>query len=340
MITFRTREKADMNSSCSTTESRFRRRFRLGSWLLALACLLFATSLPAAQLDKPKGKGFASPQAAVSALVEAARRADAQALLAILGPDAKDIVFSGDSVEGRREAANFVRSYDEKHLLKMTSPTSASLMIDKDGWTFPIPIVKIDRQWYFDVEAGKEELINRRIGRNELTAIQVMQAYVNAQLEYASKDRDGDGILEFAQKIKSDPGQKNGLYWPVKEGEAPSPFGPLIARAASEGYQHSDAGPQPYHGYYFKIVTRQGPNAPGGAYDFVVNGNMILGFGMIAYPAKYGVSGIMTFAVNQQGVIYECDLGEKTAEIINKMAKYNPDEHEWRKVSDKYLDFD
>jgi len=165
----------------------------------------------------------------------------------------------------------------------------------------------------------------------------VLLAYVNAQLEYASRDRDGDGILEYAQKIRSDPGKKNGLYWPVKPGEEPSPFGPMIAQAAAEGYQASDQ-PQPYHGYYFKIITRQGKNAPGGAYDYIVNGNMILGFGMIAWPARYGVSGIMTFAVNQEGVIYQCDLGEKTSEIIQKMVKYNPDEHVWRKVSQRDME--
>ena len=165
-----------------------------------------------------------------------------------------------------------------------------------------------------------------------------MLAYVEAQLEYASEDRDGDGVLEYAQKIKSDPGKKNGLYWPVKEGEKASPFGPFIAKAASEGYHGDTDEPQPYNGYYYKVVTRQGKNAPGGAYDYIVNGNMILGFGLLAYPAKYGVSGIMSFAVNQEGVVYESDLGDKTADIVNKVVKYNPEDHLWRKVSNQDID--
>jgi len=312
---------------------------RLGALFLVLLLFQFVVAGPlsAKSSTTPQGQGFSSPEAAVKALVEAARKVDSDALLKILGDNALDLVFSGDTVEGRQEAENFVQGYDKKHQLRKISENEVELLIGEDDWPFPIPVIKVGDKWYFDVEAGREELLNRRIGRNELTAIQVMLAYVNAQLEYASKDRDGDGILEYAQKIKSDPGQKNGLYWPVKPGEDPSPFGPLIARAAAEGYETSDQ-PQPYHGYYFKIITRQGKNAPGGAYDYIVNGNMVLGFGMIAWPARYGVSGIMTFAVNQEGVVYECDLGEKTSEIIHKLVKYNPDEHVWRKVSPRDME--
>jgi hypothetical protein len=305
--------------------------------VLVMVPFLMAGPVLAKSSVKPQGEGFSSPEAAVKALVEAARKADSQAILKVLGDNALDLVFSGDTVEGKTEAENFVKHYQEKHLLRKLSESEYELLIGADGWPFPIPVIKVGDKWYFDVEAGREELLNRRIGRNELTAIQVLLAYVNAQLEYASRDRDGDGILEYAQKIRSDPGKKNGLYWPVKPGEEPSPFGPMIAQAAAEGYQASDQ-PQPYHGYYFKIITRQGKNAPGGAYDYIVNGNMILGFGMIAWPARYGVSGIMTFAVNQEGVIYQCDLGEKTSEIIQKMVKYNPDEHVWRKVSQRDME--
>ncbi len=314
-----------------------------GCWtglVMAFFLLQFMAAGPvlARSSTAPQGQGYDSPAAAVAALVEAARRADPDALLVVLGDNSQDLVFSGDAVEGRQERENFVANYDRKHLLRKQSDTEFELVVGEDDWPFPIPLIKVGEKWYFDVEAGRDELLNRRIGHNELAAIQVMLAYVNAQLEYASQDRDGDGILEYAQKIRSDPGQKNGLYWPVKPGEKPSPFGPLVARAASEGYSKTSDQPQPYDGYYFKIVTRQGKNAPGGAYDYVVNGNMILGFGMIAYPARYGVSGIMTFAVNQAGVVYECDLGEQTSEIIHKLVKYNPDEHVWRKVSKRDME--
>jgi hypothetical protein len=303
--------------------------------------LLLLTPLPgwsAAPSVTPKGQAFASPEAAVTALVEAARKAEPQAILAILGEDAKDLVFSGDSVDGKQEAANFVVGYEEFHALqKDASGKRVVLVLGEEKWPFPIPVIEVGGKWYFDVASGREELLFRRIGRNELTAIQVMQAYVNAQLEYAAKDRDGDGVLEYAQKIKSDPGKQNGLYWPIAEGEDPSPFGPLVAQAETEGYDKDKGEMQPYHGYYFRIVTRQGKNAPGGAYDYVVNGNMVLGFGMIAWPAKYGISGIMTFAVNQAGVIYQCDLGPETDKIIREIVKYNPDEHVWVKVSEQDL---
>lgn len=316
--------------------------FKCLLFLMTVAILLTGSPLTAKALMETQGKGFNSPQQAVSSLAAAVRRVDRTGILAILGSGAQDLVFSGDEVESKAEAADFTRAYDEKHRIKMNSATSATLMIGDDNFIYPIPVIKVGRQWYFDVAAGREELLDRRIGQNELAVIQVMLAYVEAQLEYASQDRDGDGVLEYAQRIKSSPGKKDGLFWPVKEGEKVSPFGPLIAKAASEGY-HGDSHQSqshPYNGYYYRIVTRQGKNAPGGAYDYIVNGNMILGFGLLAWPAKYGVSGIMTFAVNQEGVIYESDLGEETDDIINKLIKYNPDEHVWRKVSDQDIDYD
>lgn len=314
-----------------------------GLWFMALAVMIFTimnVSDGFAEKSSPqdqKGQGFNSPEAAVSTIVAAVREYDAAKALAILGPDAEEIIFSGDKVEGKEGAADFVRKYDEKHRLEIVSPTSATLIIGNDDWPFPIPVVKSGKSWFFNVAAGKEEILNRRIGEHELNVIQVMQAYVEAQLEYASKDRDGDGVREFAQQIKSDEGRKNGLYWPVKEGEELSPFGPLIAEVRSEGDDVNSNKPQPYNGYYYKLVTRQGEKAPGGAYDYVVNGNMILGFGLVAYPAKYGASGIMTFAVNQEGIVYEVDLGEKTVEIVTGKIKYNLDKS-WQKVSDLDLD--
>ncbi len=282
------------------------------------------------------GKAFESPEAAVAALISAVRKLDAKQVLKILGPDAKDIIFPGDKVQAKKSVQKFLDKYDEKHKIELDKSGTATLFLGKEEWPYPIPIVKVDGKWYFDTKTGREEIVNRRIGANELMAIKVLEAYVQAQLEYASKDRDGDGILEFAQKILSDKGKKNGLYWPAKAGEEQSPFGPLIAAAAAEGYQKTSEKPVPFHGYYFKILKRQGKNAPGGAYDYVVNGNMVLGFGMIAYPAKYGVSGIMTFAVNQQGIIYEIDLGPQTAEIVNHKMAFNLDK-KWHKVSERFL---
>ena len=315
----------------------------------SLACLFLVVSLTSVILCGPvsagnhgqaKGTGFSSPQIAVKTLANAARQANTEAMFSILGNDAKDIIFSGDEIESKSELEKFAHSIDEKHKIEMITPTSAQLIIGDDDWVFPIPIIRYDKSWYFDVAAGRDELLNRRIGSNELSVIQVMLAYVNAQLEYASQDRDGDGVREYAQKIKSDSGKKNGLYWAVAEGEKESPFGPFIAQAEREGYLADDKAdePQPYNGYYYKLITQQGKNAPGGAYDYVVNGNMILGFGLLAYPAKYGVSGIMTLVVNQEGVVYESDLGKKTVEIINQTLKYNPEDHIWRKVDDQYLE--
>ena len=286
---------------------------------------------------QPKGQGFESPQKAVSALIAAVQKLDVKQTLKILGPDAKDIIFSGDEVQSKKSVAKFLRKYNEKHKIEFLKPGKAILYLGKEEWPYPVPIINVKNKWYFDTHAGREEIVNRRIGANELMAIKVLEAYVEAQLEYAGKDRDGDGILEFAQKIKSDKGKKNGLYWPAKPGEKMSPFGPLVARAAAEGYKNSSEKMVPFHGYYFKILTRQGKNAPGGAYNYIVKNNMVLGFGMIACPAKYGVSGIMTFIVNHKGIIYEADLGKKTDDIIRKKFKYDPAKVTWHKVSRNYL---
>ena len=311
-----------------------------GLWAMVVSVMVF-TIINAgngfAEKTSPLGQGFNSPEAAVLAIVATVREYDAEKALAILGPNAEKIIFSGDKVAGKKEVDDFIKKFDEKHRLDMVSPTVASLFIGNDDWPFPVPIIKDGERWFFDVAAGKEEILNRRIGGNELDVIQVMQAYVEAQFEYASKDRDGDGIREFAQQIKSDKGKKNGLYWPVKKGGKLSPFGPLIAEVRSERDEVNANKIQPYHGYYYKIITRQGEKAPGGAYDYVVNGNMILGFALVACPAKYGASGIMTFAVNQEGIVYEVDLGEKTLQIATGKIKYDLDKT-WQKVIDLDLD--
>ena len=311
-----------------------------GLWAMVVSVMVF-TIINAgngfAEKTSLRGQGFNSPEAAVLAIVATVREYDAAKTLAILGPDAEEIIFFGDEVQGKEEIDDFIKKYDGKHYLDMVSPTLAILFIGNDDWPFPVPIIKTGESWFFDAAAGKEEILNRRIGENELDVIQVMQAYVEAQFEYASKDRDGDGIREFAQQIRSDEGKKNGLYWPVKKGEKLSPFGPLIAEVRSERDDVGSNKIQPYHGYYYKIITRQGEKAPGGAYDYVVNGNMILGFALIACPAKYGASGIMTFAVNQEGIVYEVDLGEKTLQIATGKIKYDLDKT-WQKVIDLDLD--
>jgi len=203
------------------------------------------------------------------------------------------------------------------------------LEVGDERWPFPVPIVPRDGRWFFDTEAGKDELLNRRIGRNELATLQSVRAYVEAQREYAGKDRDGDEVLEFAPKFNSTPGTKDGLYWPQHLDGEISPLGPLAAQAYDEGYggraTHERAEPAPFHGYFFKILTRQAKTAPGGKYDYVINGNMIGGFALVAWPAEYEESGIMTFIVNQQGRVYQKDLGSKTAKIAAAMKEYNPD---------------
>lgn len=321
---------------------KIKRRGELYALLMGLTFVLFTwiflgNALAKTSLPQPRGQKFKSPQKAVSALITAVRKLDAKQTLQILGPDAKDIIFSGDKTQSRKGVMKFLREYKEKHKIEFLKPDKAILFLGKEEWPYPIPIIKAKNRWYFDSLAGREEIVNRRIGANELMAIKVLEAYVEAQLEYAVKDRDGDGILEFAQKIKSDKWKKNGLYWPTKPGEKISPFGPLVAKAAADGYKKNSGKIAPFHGYYFRILTRQGKNAPGGAYNYIVNGNMVLGFGMFAYPAKYGVSGIMTFIVNHKGIIYQADLGKKTGEIIHKKLKYDPGKVTWHKVSKRDL---
>ena len=208
----------------------------------------------------------------------------------------------------------------------------------KDDWPFPIPIAKKDSLWYFDTDEGRDEILARRIGSNELCAIQVCLVYVDAQREYAKKDWDNDGLLEYAQKFRSDAGKKNGLYWETGEGDEQSPLGPLFAAAQEEGYalKQSDSGPSPYHGYYYRILTAQGKDAPGGAYNYVVKGNMLGGFAMMAYPAQYGASGIMTFVVNHDGIVYQKDLGEDTEKAAQAVRLFNPDST-WRKAGESYV---
>ena len=278
-------------------------------------------------------KSFSSPEDAVGAMVSAIRNNDQKMLIAIFGHGSKGLISSGDEVTDRENHERFLKSYEEKNKLEKIGDKKAILYVGKEDWPLPIPLVKRGRSWSFHTKEGKEEIINRRIGKNELNVVQVCMAYVDAQREYALKDRDGDKILEYAAKFVSEPGKKDGLYWETKEGEELSPMGPFFAAASKEGYAPTgpNDNPIPYHGYYYKILTAQGKNAPGGAYDYVVNGKMVGGFALVAYPARYRNSGIMTFVVNQDAVVYERNLGKRTEEIARAMTTFDPDK-EWKKA--------
>jgi len=283
--------------------------------------------------DAQQQQTFRSPEEAVKSMVEAVKANNVTALSAIFGPEGKELIFSGDAVADKTGRERFVKAYDEKHKLVKETDNKVTLIIGDNEWPFPIPLVKKDETWAFDTMAGKEELLNRRIGRNELNTIQVCLAYVDAQREYALKDRDGNGLNDYAQKFVSTEGKKDGLYWKTSEGEEPSPLGSLFAQATKEGYAVRKAGEkrQPYQGYYYRILKAQGKNAAGGAHDYVVKGKMMGGFALVAYPAEYGASGVMTFIVNQDGVVYEKDLGKETEKIGSSMKKYDPDKT-WHKV--------
>jgi Protein of unknown function (DUF2950) len=272
-----------------------------------------------------KQKTFSSPEEGVKAVIDAARKNDMKGILEILGADAKSIIESGDPVADNEGRERFVKSYDESNKLVKSGDSKAVLEVGKDEWPFPIPLVKENAGWRFDTQEGKEELLNRRIGRNELDVIQVSLAIVDAEREYYQRDPDGDKLLQYAQKLISTKGKRDGLYWETKPNEQPSPLGSLVAQARAEGYKGAGGKPVPYHGYYYKLLTGQGKDAPGGAYDYLVRGKMIGGFGVVAYPAQYGSSGIMTFIVNHDGVVYQKDLGTKTASIAQSMTKFNPD---------------
>jgi len=279
-----------------------------------------------------KQKGFASAEEAVKAAIAAVKSDNNKEVLAIFGVEAKEVIFSGDPVSDKQRRERFIQAYDQKNGLSKEGDKMVLTVGQKD-WPFPIPLVKKGEQWFFDTKAGKEEILNRRIGQNELSTIQTMLAIVDAQREYAMKDLDGDGILEYAEKFRSDPGKKNGLYWETKEGEELSPLGDLLAKARAEGYTATGSKdkPVPFHGYYFRMLKKQGKHAQGGAFDYVIKGNQIGGFAVVAYPATYGNSGVMTFVVNHDGVVYEKDLGKNTAKTAKAMTAFNPDKT-WEKA--------
>jgi hypothetical protein len=301
---------------------------RLAGIGLAIVVLSAGWGSPAASAVAQRR--FASLEDAVGALVDAFRAGDRKAMLSIFGEEGKGLVWSGDPVADRQARERFVAAFDAKHHLE-AGGGKVVLVVGDDDFPFPIPIVPDGPSWRFDTDAGKEELINRRIGQNELNTIQVCLAYVDAQREYYASDPDHDSVLQYAQKFASSPGRRDGLYFPTKEGERPSPLGQLVAKARSEGYSKKSDAPVPYWGYYYRILSAQGKDAPGGAYDYLAHGQMMGGFALVAYPARYGVSGVMTFIVNQDGVVYQKDLGPDTAAIARAMKEFNPD-HTWKKV--------
>lgn len=307
--------------------------FFCGAGLCRMAIMLLVIALfPAnsyAALPEPDQRTFSSPDEARQALMNAAQTKDQSAMKAIFGSVLRDLE-PGDPVEQAAEFNHFVRHIQEGTKIIKEGDEKAILAIGTKKWPFPVPIVKKGNSWRFDTEAGREEILCRRIGRNELLAINVSRAYVEAQREYYSMpEPDGVQLPKYAQQMISSPGRKNGLYWPTRAGEKESPLGPLVAKAKEEGYMQErkagESGPRPYHGYYFRILKQQGPSAPGGKYSYVINNNMVGGHALVAYPARWGVSGITTFIVNQRGRVYQKNLGPKTAEIARKMKSYNPD---------------
>jgi hypothetical protein len=294
---------------------------------ITIIIAVIALSLTVSAQDAKQEK-FKSPEDAFGALIKAAKTNDTVELLAIFGPQGKDIISSGDVIADGNARKRFVDSAEEVVKFSKLDDNTMLAVIGKDACSFPIPLVRSGQEWVFSTSEGKQEIINRRIGKNELSTIQVSLAYVDAQREYAGKDRDGSGVLQYAQRFISHAGKKDGLYWEAAAGEESSPLGPLFAQATNEGYAIGKQGEKhkPYHGYYFKILKSQGSKAPGGDLDYIINGKMTAGFGLLAYPAEYGVSGIMTFIVNQQGIVYEKDLGSKTDELVKAMIKYAPDE--------------
>jgi hypothetical protein len=288
---------------------------------MAMAATAFAQTL--------RSKIFPTPQTAVKAVADAAAAKDRTALREIFGPDFQNLL-SGDEVADANAIDEFATHVAEGTKLEKKTDAKMTLLLGSEEWPFPIPIVRNGSGWSFDTKAGTEEILDRRIGRNEMAAILISQAYAVAQYEYFDgDDHDNDQVSEYAQKLISSAGKQDGLYWETVADDEPSPLGPLVAYARKEGYAKQKEGAtqaaNPFHGYYFKILTRQGSSAPGGAYNYIINGNMIAGFALVAYPATWGNSGVMTFVVNQEGRVYQKDLGPRTAEIAGAMTEYNPD---------------
>ena len=305
-----------------------------GVWGVLPADLHAAEQKEASQKSVVAQRLFASPDEAIKALQAAAEAKDQAALGEIFGPQFQELS-TGDKVQDANNAQRFATNMAQGCNPVKEGEDKITLEVGTNNWPMPIPLVKTNGQWHFDTAAGKEEIINRHIGKDELHAIGVCRAYVAAQRQYASANPDADGVVKYAQKFKSTPGKKDGLYWPSAENEPASPFGPLVAEAHAEGYvRNKGTGPHPFHGYYFRILTRQGKAAPGGKMNYLSHGNLTGGFALVAYPEHWDQSGIMTFIVNQDGKVFQQNLGEKTSRIAEAMKKYNPDS-EWTLVQDE-----
>jgi uncharacterized protein YegP (UPF0339 family) len=304
--------------------SRAIRRIAITARFVLLALIIPLASC--GKSDKPSYRVFSSPDDAGSGLLEAAKSGDQNAVLAVFGPESKDIIFSGDAVQDKATVDAFVTAYGVMHRWRKLADDAQILIIGADNFAFPIPLEKnAAGQWYFDVAAGKKEILARRIGRNELSVIDVCGALADAESEYFSQRLADGKTKQYALKFISDTGQKNGLYWDSPEGQPKSPLGPLVAFATSEGYNAKADAHTPFHGYYFHMLTGQGSQAPGGAKDYIVDGKMVGGYAFVAYPAEYGNSGIMTFIISQDGILLQKDLGKTTAETAAAMTKFDPD---------------
>ena len=302
---------------------------RSGVSKIATISVMLIAGFPAAALAQQAGqKTYASPEEASQALFTAAQKNDEKAVLEVLGPDGKAIIESGDAKEDTAARENFVEKFKVMHRLVEEPDATTTLYIGAENWPTPIPLVNRAGKWYFDTEAGRQEILFRRIGKNELSAIRVCEEMVSAQKEYFAKD----GNNEYAAKFVSDAGKHNGLYWPAEGNQAASPVGPLVANAGSEGGlgKDSSTGAEPFRGYYFRILDRQGKKATGGEMNYIADGKMTKGFAFVAYPAAYRDSGVMTFVVNQDGIVYEKDLGKQTVEKAKSMKSYDPDPS-WKK---------
>ena len=303
------------------------------SLLVWCACVLIVATTFSTSASGQAARQFASPEEAVKALVNAVKAGNVADLAAILGAGSKELIESSDPATARQNRQVFTVAVREQWHLEDAAPNRKTLVIGNEDWPFPVPLVKEESGWRFDTVAGKEEVIARRIGRNELAAIATVRAYVTAQHRYAEQAHDGNPAGVHATKFASDPGKENGLYWPTKTGQKRSPLGDLVAQAAAEGRAVGGdrSQPSPFHGYYFKILTAQGSAAPGGPKQYMVKGLMSGGFALVAWPAQYDVTGVMTFVTNQDGIVHEKDLGHATDAAARKMTVYNPDAS-WRQV--------
>ena len=307
-------------------------RFHPGKLARLAAFATFATcAVNLALAQQPRQKTFSACEEASSALFAAVQKDDRPALLEILGPAATEIISSGNEAEDQSNRQQFVEKYQEMHRLVREKDGTTILYVGAENWPTPIPLVQKGNRWYFDTVAGRNEILVRRIGKNELDTVTVCRELVDAQNEYHSEQRDGEGVKQYAPRFRSDDGKHNGLYWKISDGESASPVGPLLTLASGEDYAKETTQPRPFHGYYYRILTSQGKHAPGGAKNYLVHGKMTGGFAFVAYPAEYRSSGVMTFIVNQDGIVYQKDLGPGTAVLAKTISQYAPDAT-WKKV--------